>query len=120
MLPELEMQDVNKWLDELDKDKSYVVIDGHKIEVRGKSMVDISGRANMKVVMPDGEKKKEHSYMVAYVYGKMQFGSLILKEEFDTNTATAEDLAEFHNRITSEISAYQGEKITVINIVRFN
>ena len=61
-----------------------------------------------------------HSYMVAYIYGKFQFGSLIIKEEFDTNTASAEDIAEFHNKVTSEISAYQGEKITILNMVRFN
>lgn len=117
MLPELKKQDLDKWLDELAKDKSYVEIEGQNLKIGGRT-VDMSSRANMKVIKP-GEKQ-EHSYMVAYIYGKMQFGSLILKEEFDTNTATAEDLAEFHNRITSEISAYQGDKITVINIVRFN
>ena len=36
-----------------------------------------------------------HSYMVAYIYGKFQFGSLIIKEEFDTNTASAEDIANW-------------------------
>lgn len=72
----------------------------------------ISGGNNMEPVW--------HSYMVSYTYGKMQFGSLVIKEEFDTHTSSAEDIAEFHNKITNEISAYQGEKIVIINIVKFN
>ena len=61
-----------------------------------------------------------HSYMISYIYSKFQFGSLVIKDEFDTYNSSAEDIANFHMRITNEISDYQGEKVVIINIVRFN
>ena len=84
----------------------------------GEPTVDMSARKNMEIT--GGSMVTYHSYMVAYIYGKNQFGSLVLKEDFDTNTSSAEEIAEFHNRITNEISAYQGDKIVILNVVRFN
>lgn len=82
--------------------------------------VNMDARKNMTICGGSSMAPVWHSYMVSYTYGKMQFGSLVIKEEFDTHTSNAEDIAEFHNKITNEISAYQGEKIVIINIVKFN
>lgn len=95
----------DEWLDEL---------------MTSQGKVDMSGRLDMSVTGGPQRHTVYHSYMVSYIYGKFQFGSLVMKEDFDTNTSSAEDIAEFHNKITNEISEYQGEKITILNIVRFN
>ena len=83
-------------------------------------VIDMSGRKNMKISGGNNMATTWHSYMVSYIYGKFQFGSLVIKEEFDTYNRSAEDIAEFHNRITNEISEYQGERVVILNIVRFN
>lgn len=69
------------------------------------------------------EKPVMHNYMVSYTFekaGKQQYGSLVLTEKEDTNTMSAEELADFHKYITNEISEYEGCRIVIINIVRFN
>lgn len=87
----------------------------------GDNLVDMSGRSNMKVTYPYSEDKKQfHNYMVSYIYGNYKFGSLVLTEEVDTLTSDAQQLADFHAYLTKEISDYQKEQITILNIVRFN
>ena len=64
----------------------------------------------------------KHVYMVAYIYGmeKKEFGSLILEEDVDTATCTAQEAADFHTYLTKEISDFQGARITILNLVRLH
>ena len=61
----------DEWLDELIKNN--------------KGKVDMSGRLDMSVTGGPQRHTVYHSYMVSYIYGKFQFGSLVMKEDFDTN-----------------------------------
>lgn len=68
------------------------------------------------------ENNTKHVYMVAYIYGmeKKEFGSLILEEDVDTATCTAQEAANFHTYLTNEISDFQGVRITILNLVRLH
>lgn len=65
-------------------------------------------------------KTETHTYMVAYICKDKKFGSLILEEKEDTTKLKAEQLAYFHKHLTTEISEYEKQNITILNIVRFN
>lgn len=73
--------------------------------------------------MLKSNENSSHTYMVSYVYNidnKPTFDSLVIDEEVDTMTSSAKEIAYFHKAITDEISQYQGQIITILNIVRFN